>query len=88
MSRDEYGRGPVLQTIDKAVAFIRWDWVAEFVFIVAAYTLVRIIAGSGIEAWLKSAGLFSLGIVAVMAYLVGTRDRGTYSKRDRDEATR
>ncbi|WP_010541885.1 hypothetical protein [Dietzia alimentaria] len=88
MSRDEYGRGPVLQTVDKAVAFIRWDWVAEFVFILAAYTLVRIIADSRHESWLKAAGLFSMMVVAVMAYLVGTRDRGTYSKRDRDEATR
>ena len=82
MSRDEYGRGPFLQTIDKAVGFIRWDWVAEFVFIVAAYALVRIIADSDHEAWLKSAGLFSLMFVAAMAYLVGTHDRGTYSKRD------
>lgn len=87
MSRDEYGRGPVLQTIDKAVAFIRWDWVAEFVFIVANYTLVRIIADSDHEAWLKAAGLFSLVFGAATAYLVGTHDRGTYSKRDRDEAT-
>ena len=86
MSKDEYGRGPVLQVVDNAVAFIRWDWVAEFVFIVSAYALVRIIADSDHETWVKSLGLFSLMFVAGMAYLSGTHDRGAYSKRDKDDA--
>lgn len=79
MSRDEYGRGPVLRAIDKAAAFINWGWVAQFVFVGAAYTLVRIIADSEHEAWVKSLGLFSMMFVAATAYLVGTRDRGTYN---------
>lgn len=86
MSRDEYGRGPVLQAVDKVVGFINWRWVAEVVFVVCAYTLVRIIAGSGLQAWVKSAGLFLLMFVVATAYLVGTHDRGTYRKHDREEA--
>lgn len=86
MRRDEYGRGPALQAIDKVVGFINWRWVAEVAFVVCAYTLVRIIAESGLEAWVKSVGLFSLMFVVATAYLVGTHDRGTYSKRDEDEA--
>lgn len=86
MSRDEYGRGPVLRTVDKAVAFIRWDWVAEFVLIVSAYALVRIIADSDHETWVKSLGLFALIFGGATAYLVGTNDRRTYSKRDKDDA--
>ena len=84
MSRDEYGRGPVLQAVDKVVGIIRWDWVAQFMFAVAAYVMASIIANSGLAAWEQAAGLFSLMFVAASAYIAGTHDRGTYSNRDED----
>lgn len=87
MSRDEYGRGPVLQAVDKAVGFINWGWVAQFTFLLATYAVAGIIAGSDHETWVKALGLFSLMFVTVSAYLTGTNDRGTYRKHDRDGAT-
>lgn len=74
MSRDEYGRGPILRTIDKMIAGVNNKWIAEFMFSVIFFFAVFMILRLDLELWEQALVTAALLFLSGAAYVVGTCD--------------
>ena len=74
MSRDEYGRGPVMQAIDKTIAGASNKRIAEFMYSVIFFFAMFAIFRLDLELWAQALGIAVLLFLSGAAYVVGTCD--------------
>lgn len=74
MSRDEYGHGPILRTIDKMIASVSNKRIAEFMFSVIFFFAMFMILRLDLELWEQALVTAALLFLSGAAYVVGTCD--------------